>query len=1167
MATTPASGEPDVVATLLRVSTCPVCGQPVPEGARFCPNCGAPLTAGSAEERRLVTVLFCDLVGFTERSDRADPEDVRATLRAFHTPLKEVVELYGGTIDKFIGDAVLGVFGAPVAHEDDPIRAVLAAIKIQGEIARLATSGALAHPLAVRIGIDSGEAVVAFGAGPQVGESVAGDVVNTASRLQSVAPVNGTVVGEATYRATRHLIRYEALEPVTVKGKGEPLPIWRPIEAFARTGIDPRGPATPFVGRADELAQLRTIFRRVLQSASTRDDDEALRFVTISGEPGIGKTRIVTTFAEYVEELPDLVRWRQGRCLPYGEGVSFWALGEVVKAEAGVLDDDPPDVVHEKLDAALASTLADEEERDWLRPRLAPLLGLGDPSRDVPREDLFAAWRRFLEALAHDNAFVLVFEDLHWADAAFLDFIDELVNRSRRSPIMLVCATRPELFDRRPDWGRGIANATQVVLPPLTDGETAGLIGGLLDRVVLPSETQAMLIERSGGNPLFAEEFVRMLADRGILDGARSGRLTDPDAAIPVPDTLQSLIGARMDALPPALKSLLHDAAVIGKVFWSGAAARVSGMPEDEVRSLLDLAARRELVRSAPSSSVTGQTEHVFWHALIRDVAYGQIPRSARGRKHVEAARWIRDTVGERAADFAEEIAYHYTEALELAESGGAELTPEARSEAATAFVLAGERARNLSATRASDFFDKALALMPAEHPDRPRASVRAAEIASMTGNFPEAEQLYLAAIVAARAQRDMTALGDAMGMLSRHYSRIGDTPRSQELMQEALGILEAEPPGPELARAYNRLAGERLVTDDFEGTLEVAERSLELSRRLGMDDEIVQALQNRGAARCELGDEGGLDDLREAVRLGRARGLAEETAASYGNLSYQMWFREGPAKALETWRQMEELAGRHGYVTQVQWARMGQLETLFDLGEWDRVLDIAHEMEAWDLPLERRSQVGVYAHLFEAWVRLRRGRDGDLEELVDELVADARRIELPEYLSPALILAFEVRRLRGDTAGALAALDEFAQVTASAPSYRTFLLPVVVRALVAMGRIEAADAVMPPASDVRTWRHRISYTTAQAVIAEGRGDLEAAAARYLEAAEGWHDYGFALEDGLTHLGAARCLMALGETEDAAEAVAKAREALSKLGAGPALAEADELAEPVAGSA
>ncbi len=456
---------------------------------------------------------------------------------------------------------------------------------------------------------------------------------------------------------------------------------------------------------------------------------------------------------------------------------------------------------------------------------------------------------------------------------------------------------------------------------------------------------------------------------------------------------------------------------------------------------------------------------------------------------------------------------------------------------------------------------------MPAEHPGRPRAALRAAEIASMTGNFPEAEQLYLAAIVAARAQQDMTALGDAMGMLSRHYSRIGDTARSTELMHEALEILEAEPPGPELARAYNRLAGERLVADDFTGTLEIAEKSLELSRRLAMDDEIVQALQNRGAARCELGDEGGLDDLREAVRLGRARGLAEETAASYGNLSYQMWSREGPAKALETWRQMEELAGRHGYVTQVQWARMGQLETLFDLGEWDRVLDIAREMEKWDLPLERRSQVGVYAHVFESWVMLRRGRHEGLEELVDELLADARRIGLPEYLSPALILVFETRRLRGDTAGALRALDEFMGVTTSAPNYRTFLLPVVVRALVAMGRIDAAEEAMPPPFDVRTWRQRISFTTAEAVIAEGRGDLATAAAKYAEAATGWHDYGFALEDGLTHLGAARSLRTLGRPDDAAEAASRARVALTKLGAAPALAEADELEGPMAGSA
>ena len=413
------------------------------------------------------------------------------------------------------------------------------------------------------------------------------------------------------------------------------------------------------------------------------------------------------------------MRWRQGRCLPYGEGVSFWALGEVLKAEAGILDDDDPEAAREKLDAALATTHAEEDERLWLRSRLEPLLGMGDPTQAFPREDLFAAWIRFLEALAHGGAFVLVFEDLHWADDAFLDFIERLVGEARHAPIMLLCATRPELFDRRPGWGRGIPLATQLVLPPLTDGETASLIAGLLDRVVLPSETQAMLIERSGGNPLYAEEFVRMLADRGILDHTTGGRVVVSDTTITVPETLQSLIEARLDVLPPALKSLLHDAAVIGKVFWPGAVAHVSGVPQDEVRALLDLAVRRELVRTSPSSGVRGQTEYVFWHALIRDVAYRQIPRAARGAKHLAVARWQLGLTGDRAADFAEEIAYHYEEMLDLAAASGNEPAADLRDEAASAFVLAGERARNLDAARAAAYFARAFELMSERHPGR----------------------------------------------------------------------------------------------------------------------------------------------------------------------------------------------------------------------------------------------------------------------------------------------------------------------------------------------------------------------------------------------------------------------------------------------------------------
>ena len=375
--------------------TCPRCGEQNPAHARFCLHCGAPLSAPAGQERRLVTVVFCDLVGFTRRSDRADPEDVHATLRAFHAPIKRVVEHYDGTVDKFIGDAVMAVFGAPIAHEDDPLRAVLAARAIQEAIEDQRTDRG-DEPLAVRIGIDTGEAVVAYGVGPQIGESIAGDVVHTAALLQSVAPPGGTVVGEATHRATRHVVRYEQLPSVEGPGGRGSIEAWRPIEAQARTGQEPHGRDTPFVGRYDESATLRQLFRRVRTAARSPDHvDGALQLVTVVGEPGIGKSRLIGNFADHVDELSDLVRWRQGRCLPYGEGVSFWALSEAVKAEAGIMDDDDPVEARAALDAAIDAAVPDEQERGWLRPRLAALLGLGEGDDDAPRDERFRAWARY----------------------------------------------------------------------------------------------------------------------------------------------------------------------------------------------------------------------------------------------------------------------------------------------------------------------------------------------------------------------------------------------------------------------------------------------------------------------------------------------------------------------------------------------------------------------------------------------------------------------------------------------------------------------------------------------------------------------------------------------------------------------------------------------------
>src|SRR5215216_610999 len=511
---------------------CVDCGQDNPGGFRFCGACGASLTGPApdpAEERRLVTVLFCDLVDFTARSDQADPEDVGAMLRPYHARQRAEIERRGGTLDKFIGDGVMAVFGAPMAHEDDPERAVGCALGMLAAIEEL-NQASPSLDLAVRIGVTTGEALVRLGPDRQT-ESVVGDVVNTASRLQGVAPAGGVVVGETTFRATSRLFDYQELGAVQVKGKADPVPVWRLLGARSRTGIEAmRRAGTPFVGRQAELALLTGLFDRTVA-------DRTVRLVTVVGEPGVGKSRYVGELAARLDDRTQVVTWRQGRCLPYGDGITFWALGEIVKAEAGILETDPPAQVSDKLREAVAALLPDPSEREWVRARLAPLLGIADPEAVKPeRAELFAAWRRLIEAMAASGPVVLVVEDLHWADPAMLEFLGHLVEHSTGLPLLILATARPELLERHPGWGDNPA-ATRIPLGALSDLETAQLVAALVGRSVLPVGVQALLLERADGNPLYAEEFARLLADRGLV-------VTDQAAAvpeIPVPQTVHGL--------------------------------------------------------------------------------------------------------------------------------------------------------------------------------------------------------------------------------------------------------------------------------------------------------------------------------------------------------------------------------------------------------------------------------------------------------------------------------------------------------------------------------------------------------------------------------------------------------------------------------------------------
>ena len=471
---------------------CPACGEENPDRARFCLACAEPLVdaAPAGEERKVVSVLFVDLVGFTSRSDRADPEDVRATLRPYHERVKADIERFGGTVEKFIGDAVMAVFGAPVAHEDDAERAVRSGLRILDTIEELRTDGL---EIAVRAAVTTGEAVVALGARPERGEGiVTGDVVNTAARLQSAAPVGAVLVDEQTMRSTESAITFEPLEPVAAKGKAEPIPVWRATHARSRVGQPEAATDTPFVGREHE----RTLLLETLLRA---ERESSVQLVTVVGEPGIGKSRLVTELRATLDDRPELITWRHGRCLPYGEGITFWALGEIVKAEAGILESDDQHIAASKLDETVAGLFGDESERAWFASRLAPLVGAGGDGAAVGREEAFTAWRRFLEAMAVRRPCVLVVEDLHWADGALLEFLEHLLDWSMPVPLFLLCTARPELFERQSSWGGGKRNATTISLAPLSTEEAGRLLQVLLGRTLLPAETQAVLLERAGG--------------------------------------------------------------------------------------------------------------------------------------------------------------------------------------------------------------------------------------------------------------------------------------------------------------------------------------------------------------------------------------------------------------------------------------------------------------------------------------------------------------------------------------------------------------------------------------------------------------------------------------------------------------------------------------------
>ncbi|MGH3080064.1 MAG: ATP-binding protein [Gaiellaceae bacterium] len=1014
-------------------------------------------------ERKVVTVLFADLVGFTSRAESLDPEDVEAILGPYHDRLRAELQRRGGTVEKFIGDAVMAVFGAPVAHEDDPERAVRAALAIRDWIRE-------DGELEVRVAVNTGEVLVSLEPSPGAERGlVAGDVVNTASRLQAAAPVNGVIVGETTYNATSRVIEYAERPPVEAKGKSEPVRVWEALQARSRYGSDVAfQPRTALIGRERELDLLVDALARVRQQ-------NAPQLVTLVGVPGIGKSRLVHELFASIEAQPDLIYWRQGRCLPYGEGVAFWALGEILKAHAGILEGESEEEAAAKLRAVVEEAVPQAEDAEWVTEHLGRLLGLGGPAEPGAdqRQESFAAWRRFFEGLAELDPLVLVFEDLHWADEGVLDFVDYLVDWAGAVPILVVATARPELLTRRPGWGGGKQNAATISLSPLTEDETARLLQGLLDRAVLPARVQTRLLDRAGGNPLYAEEFARIAGQDGNGD-------------LPLPESVQGLIAARLDALASDEKALLQDAAVVGKVFWRGAVAAIGGV--ESARALeepLHRLERGEFIRRDRRSSIEGDTQYAFAHTLVQDVAYGQIPRTDRAEKHRRAAIWL-ESFG-RPEDYADLRAHHYASALEIARAGGRDTEELVR---ATRLALrdAGDRAMALNAfAGATRDYDRALALWPHDDPDRPRLLLAAATARLEGDVWDEAE--LAAACDALLAAGDRAGAAEAQIMRADVLWTLGRGDDVLPSLERAAELAEPLPVSAAKARVYAGLFRLHWLAIRPDRAAWFMDKALTMADELGLREVRARVLSASGAWRTSAGDRGGLDDLEESIAIFEELNSAasqrpyNNLADGYYSLGDLRQFEQATKRMREGWK-------RFAGIDWLRWGESQEIRLLYLEGRWNEALKMADRWIA-----DAQAMQGHYLESLWRWYRgrvlLARG-DGAaaLEEsrLGLELARGAADAQL---VVPAL--GFRIRvlwELGRDGVDDL--VRELVDVCRRSPlNIANDGFPDVAIALGRLGRTSELEAVAETMPTATPWR--------DGAIALGTGDPLAAAAIFAE--------------------------------------------------------------------
>jgi class 3 adenylate cyclase/tetratricopeptide (TPR) repeat protein len=1020
-------------------AVCSNCGEPLPEGARFCSACGQPVAeTPSGEERKLVTVLFADVTGSTGLGERLDPEHLREVMAAYFEAMRDEIEAQGGTVEKFIGDAVMAVFGVPAAHEDDPARALRAALRMRDRLAVLNTDLAERHGLTLemRIGVNTGDVLAV--AEPRPGEGmVSGDPVNVAARLEQTAEPGQVLVGERAARATRGFT-FEEVESLALRGKG------RPVRAFRLQGEEPGpergvpGLRAPMIGRGSELALLVSLFERVAAEARPH-------LVTVYGPAGVGKSRLTAEFLARAERSPFSSEFLRGRCLPYGQGVTYWPLGEILKSLAGILDTDPADLTLEKVHKLGVDLLTSDVTGDAKRAAaaLAYTVGVEDPAfpfRELPPRqvqlEIHGAWRSFFSALSRDGPAVVVVEDIHWADAALLDLLEELAERVQGATLF-VCPARPELTERRPTWGGGRRNFSSIFLEPLSREESDHLVRFLLEVEHLPDTVRERILERAEGNPFFLEEIVRQLIDeRRIVRVNDRWQAAGDIEDVTIPDTVQGVLAARIDLLSPEAKQALQMAAVVGRVFWAGA---VRALVEDpvELDEVLAGLEDRELVSARLSSSMAGDPEYIFKHVLTRDVAYESLRRRDRSRAHARVAAWIEETAGARQKEFLELLAHHCTEAHRAAEhAGGTEGLEELRARAFRFLRLAADDARSkLALAKAQQLAEQALFLA-----GDPLERAQALESLGEAYLYDYEGDLAWKVLSEAVDLRLVAAPEDGLS-IARLCARALETPvRNSGLMhslphrEQTARLLEvglsSVPAGDSeefvrlltmksfwpWAMALSR--EERPAEPEMEEAKEAGERAAEMALRLGRADLASAALDGAGSYYLERGQYGPMMRLIErrlelaprvedpwelqdifnmaawtAFHIGRYR-----EAVRYADEGFERWVADVPAMAMHC----------------LPWRALGR----FRLGEWTAFLEDVSRTE--ELLGDRREHPQPFFARHFAAAALVHDVQGDSHG-ADRILEMLRRLEREIGHPPALSAPWMAILLarRGDVDGA----------------------------------------------------------------------------------------------------------------------------------------------------